>query len=125
MDDVCDCGRLIQQPEVGRRRQKCYVCSPRDLRDRPVSSPRNSVIALPPREPDDPTLLGLTRKALDDAGVLQTWQAASALALAAHVDAGSRDAARLVAALRDAMGFALQDAGDDADVILAIFNSAD
>jgi hypothetical protein len=125
VDGVCDCGRLIQQPEVGRRRQKCFICSPRDMRDRRVSSPRNSVIVLPPRDSDEPTLFSLTRRALDKAGVLESWPAAAALKLAEHIDAGGRDAARLVVAHRDAMAFALQDAGDDADIITAIFNSAD
>jgi hypothetical protein len=122
--DVCGCGRVIVQPDVGRRRQKCFVCSPRDMRDRRVSNP---VTALPVRDPGELTLVGLTRKALDKAGVLESWQAAAALALAALIDAGGRDAARNVVAHRDATNYALQSAGDDAkvlDIIDRIFSDA-
>jgi hypothetical protein len=95
------------------------------MRDRRVSGPRNTVIALPPRDPGTSTLLDLTEKALDKAGALQTWQGAAACKLAEYIDTGARDAARLVAAHRDAMAFALQRVGEDADIITAIFNSAD
>jgi hypothetical protein len=77
---------------------------------------------LPVREPDpdEPTLVGLTKKALDDVGMLQTWQAAAAVALAELIDSGAHGAsgaARNVVEHRSAMEYALASAGANADVL--------
>jgi|SRR5215208_2424677 len=119
MDDVCSCGRIIVQPETGRRRQKCFICSPRDKRDQ-----RAPVLQLPVRAPDGPTLASATRKALEDAGVLGTWQGAACMALTELIDSakhGASGAAGNVRAHREAVQFALADSGADADVIDLIF----
>jgi hypothetical protein len=118
--DVCGCGRVIVQPERGRRRQKCFVCSPfRDRSKRRLSN----IVALPVREPESvDSLTAATRGALADAGVLDTWQGVAAIRLAEWVDAGSSNAALLVKAHREALEFALADAGNKADVIDMIFS---
>jgi hypothetical protein len=120
MDEICDCGRIIVQPATGRRRQKCFVCSPRDLRYQ-----RAGVIELPVRDPGEPTLVGTSRAALEQAGQLHTWRGAAALALAALVDAGSRQAAQLVREHREAMAHALQSVPDEDDVIVRLFAEQD
>jgi hypothetical protein len=129
-DDVCDCGRIIVQPEIGRRRRKCLICNPRDTRDR-TGRYHAKVSELPVRSPDEPGSVTIaSRKALDEAGQLSTWKGAAALALAEIIDAGRHGASGpggTVKAHREAMGFALADAPEDheGDVIWAIFNTPD
>jgi hypothetical protein len=56
--------------------------------------------------------------------VLDTWQGASCVALSSLIDSGrhgASGAAGNVRALREAMGFALIDVGEDADVIALLF----
>ena len=117
MDEICECGRVIGQPPTGRQRQKCFVCSPRDKRDRR----RADVIALPVRDPDGPaSLTSASRKALDAAGVLGTWQSEAALAVARLVDQGRHGASGIAAnirAHRQCMEFALQSATEGAQVL--------
>jgi hypothetical protein len=116
-EEICGCGRIIQQPATGRRRQRCYVCSPRDKRDRR----RADVIALSVRDPDAPdSLTTASRKALDAAGVLGSWQAEAALAVARLVDQGRHGASGIAAnirAHRQCMEFALQSATEGAQVL--------
>jgi hypothetical protein len=126
-DDVCDCGRLIQQPRTGRRREKCYICSPRDLRDR--AERRAPVLTLPVRESDDgrPTLAEATRAALAEVGEDQTWRGVAAICLAELIDAarhGASGAAGNVRAHRESMQYALAQADEGvADVIDLIFRA--
>jgi hypothetical protein len=117
MDEICECGRVIVQPATGRRRQKCFICSPRDKRDRR----RADLIALPVRDPDAPdSLTSASRRALDTAGVLGTWQAEAALVVARLVDDGRHGASGIAAIIREhrqCMEFALQSATEDAQVL--------
>jgi hypothetical protein len=121
--DVCDCGRVVEQPRTGRRRSKCYVCRP--VRDRPDRRAPVIQLPVPTRDPDEPGLADLTRKALDDAGVGGTWQAEACLALARLVDSGRHGASGpggVIKSHRESMAFALQDSGTDADIITRIFS---
>ena len=117
MDELCECGRVIVQPPTGRRRRKCFICSPRDKRDRR----RADLITLPVRDPEAPdSLTSASRKALDAAGVLGTWQAEAALVVARLVDRGRHGASGMAAnirAHRQCMEFALQSATKDAQVL--------
>jgi hypothetical protein len=119
--DVCNCGRVIEQPASGRRRKYCFVCSPPNRRGAIAS-----VSQFPVREqPTSDRLTQAVTAALDKAGILESWQAASCLALANLIDAGKHGAsgaAGTVKALRDAMAYAMQSFEDEGDVILAIFN---
>jgi hypothetical protein len=122
MDDLCSCGRVIEHPARGRRRQWCVVCSPPDMRNK-----RAPVVQLPVRAPEESefSLTAATRKALEDAGVIDTWQAAACLALSTLIDSakhGASGAAGNTRAHREAMQFALADTGQDADIITAIFS---
>jgi hypothetical protein len=117
MDDVCDCGRVIVQPEIGRRRVKCFVCSPPDKRN--GTRHRGEVVTLPIRDPDS-GLVAASRKALDAAGALDTWQGVAAIRLAELCDAGKFGAsgpANAIRAHRMAMEFALQAASEGAEVL--------
>jgi hypothetical protein len=118
--DVCRCGRVIEQPATGRRRAWCLICSPRVMKDR-----KADVIQLPTPDPDSPgSLVYTSRKALEQAGVEDGWKAAAALAVAALIDSqkhGASGAAGNIKAHRESMQFALQDSGEEADVIEMIF----
>jgi hypothetical protein len=109
--DVCRCGRLIEQPETGRRRRWCLVCSPRVMKDRQAE-----VVQLPVPDPDQPgSLVYASRKALEAAGVDQGWKAEAVYAVARLIDAqkhGASGAAGNVRCHREAMQFCLQDADD-------------
>jgi hypothetical protein len=125
MDDLCaECGRIIEeQPATGRRRKYCHRCSPPDRRQR-ASRGRAPVVQLPVRDPGEPTLVGLTRKALDDAGVGGTWKAEAAIAVARLIDNekyGASGAASNVRAHREAVQFALADSSAELDAIDLIF----
>jgi hypothetical protein len=77
-----------------------------------------------PSVDDELSLTRLTKKALDEAGVLDTWQGASCVALSSLIDSGrhgASGAAGNVRALRDAMDFALTASGEEADVITLLF----
>jgi hypothetical protein len=120
-DDVCSCGKLIEQPATGRRRTKCYVCSPRNKRYQ-----RAQVMQLPVREsePSAFSLTSTTIAALQRAGMHQTWQGMAAIKLAELIDEakhGASGAAGNTKAHRDAMEFALAYQADDADIINLIF----
>jgi hypothetical protein len=98
---------------LGSNRLNCYEC-------RPV---RQTVVPLPPVD-DELSLTRLTKKALDDAGMLQTWQGAACVALSQLIDSGrhgASGAAGNVRAHREAVQFALANTGEDADIITAIF----
>jgi hypothetical protein len=101
---------VIEQPPSGRRRKYCFVCSPPKRRGAIASVAQ---------------LTRAVRDALDKAGILETWQAASCLALSSLIDRekhGASGAAGTVKALRDAMAYAMQSVEDEGDVIFAIFN---
>lgn len=117
MDEICSCGRVVVQPPTGRHRKKCFICSPRDTRDRR----RADLIALPIRDLHaSDSLTSASRKALDAGGVLGTWQAEAALAVARLVDQGRHGATGIAAnirAHRQCMEFALQSATQDAQIL--------
>jgi hypothetical protein len=119
-DGICDCGRVIVQPEIGRHRRKCYICSPPDRRDR--SERRAPVVTLPVREPDpsELTLVEATRAALAEAGIGQSWEGVACVKLAELIDSakhGASGAAGNTKAHREAMQYALSSAGANADVL--------
>jgi hypothetical protein len=125
MDDVCQCGRVIVQPEVGRPRKMCLVCSPTVRYQQ-----RKAVTQLPVRPPDDgPTLVSLTKRTLDAAGVLDSWQGVAAVRVAELIDSqkhGASGASGTIKCHRESMQYALQaaDSAVDADVIDWIFKDA-
>lgn len=69
-------------------------------------------------------MASLTKRALRDAGVLDSWQGLAAIRLAELIDSGKHGAsgpAGTVKAHREAMTVALADSGKKADVIDLIF----
>jgi hypothetical protein len=123
--DVCDCGRVIEQPKVGHRRLKCLICSPR--RDRPNRRKAATIVQLPDRKVDpDSGLTGATKRALEEWGMLERWEGAAALAIALLIDEGrhgASGAAGNVRGHRDAMRYALEQSpsANDEDVIVKLF----
>jgi hypothetical protein len=117
--EKCSYGRPLLQPPTGRRRSRCFTCSPRDTRDR--RKPQAQILALPTRDPDAPdSLTTASRKALEAAGVLSTWQAEAALVVARLVDRGRHGASGIAAnirAHRQCMEFALHSATKDGQVL--------
>jgi hypothetical protein len=117
--EKCSCGRPLLQPPTGRRRSRCFTCSPRDTRDR--RKPEAQILALLTRDPDTPdSLTTASRKALEAAGVIDGWQAAAALAVARLVDQGRVGASSIasnIRAHRQCMEFALESATEDAQVL--------
>jgi len=124
------CHRRFTRPQ-GTNRLNCYDCRP-ERKVVPLSSAKSAQSAQSAGSgqnqdqiPDeDGSLAKLTKKSLDEAGVLETWQGESAMALARLIDAGKHGAsgaAGTVKALREAMGVALADSGEDADIITMIF----
>jgi hypothetical protein len=106
------CGKKFTR-RLGSNRLNCYEC-------RPV---RQTVVPLPPVD-DELSLTRLTKKALEDAGVLMTWQGAACVALATLIDSqkhGASGAAGNVKAHREAVQFAIAESGEDADVISLLF----
>src|SRR5215216_5056177 len=103
------CHRRFTRPQ-GTNRLNCYDCRP-ERKVVPLSSAKSAQSAQSAGSgqnqdqiPDeDGSLAKLTKKSLDEAGVLETWQGES------------------VKALREAMGVALADSGEDADIITMIF----
>ena len=124
MDDVCRCGRVIEQPATGRRRRWCFVCSPR--------APKNAradVIAFPTKDPNEEgALTAASRAALEAAGV-DGWKAEAVYAVSRLIDQGKHGASGAAGTIkchRESLQFALQDADDhEADVIWQIFNAKD
>src|SRR5215203_2023625 len=114
------CGNRFTRPQ-GTNRLNCYECRPeRKVLDFPTPKPAQSDES----EDQGPTLVDFTKTALEEAGVLETWQGASAMELAKLIVAGKHGAsgaAGTVKALREAMSVALADSGSDADVIDMIF----
>jgi hypothetical protein len=121
-DDRCRCGRIIVQNSQGRRRKWCQVCSPPEMRHREVAPVID--LPVPTRDPSEPTLVAMSKVALEAAGVLDSWQACAALAVARLIDDGKHGASGpsgTVKSHRDAMTYAIQQSQDDADVIELIF----
>jgi hypothetical protein len=111
-----ECHRTFTRA-LGTNRRYCFECHPA----------RETVVELPRRQEPDPehSLTAASRRTLVEAGVEDTWQAEAVLALARLVDEnrhGPSGAAANVRAHRDAMSFALQDSGEEADVITMIFS---
>lgn len=106
------CGKKFTR-RLGSNRLNCYEC-------RPV---RQTVVQLPPVD-DELSLTRLMKKALNDAGMLQTWQGAACVALSQLIDSGrhgASGAAGNVRAHRESMAVALANTGEEADVIFQIF----
>jgi hypothetical protein len=120
--DVCDCGRVIEQPMTGRRRSRCLVCSPKREREQR----RAPVVSLPSRQVSE-VLLTVAGSTLADLRRFErdrTTTGVIALHLANLIDAGgytAQGAAALVKAHREALDIALAGTGGDADVIDMIF----
>ena len=111
------CHRRFTRPQ-GSSRLNCFECRPT----------RSAVLQLPPPGDDELSLTTLTKKALADAGVLQTWQGAAVLTLARLIDSGKHGTsgpARNVKAHREAMAIAIAAAAKKADVITRIFATND
>lgn len=88
---ACDCGRVIDQPKTGRRREKCLICSPPDPRDRRrVAAP----VAQLPGTSGEPPLVTRTRADLGD--LADTAEGMILLQLAAAIAAGGGTPAGLV-----------------------------
>jgi hypothetical protein len=126
---ACDCGRVIEQPKTGRKRRKCAVCSPPDLRDR---TPRLGVVhdlpaAAAPDAPAPVTLVGATQAELAAVGRDGTPEGLIVLTLAAQIAAGGGSAAGLAALVREfhaSKARALDGAqSGEADVIDGIFGT--
>ena len=119
--DVCNCGRVIQQPATGRRRRKCFICSPPENRNRRVKA-----LPAPKTPPTTPTLLSINGSAdgpghiesatlaeLEVASRAKTSAGVEALHLARLLDAGgytAQGAASLAKARREALAAALEGA---------------
>lgn len=120
--DVCECGRVIEQPSTGRRRKKCLICTPKRERNR--NAP---VIGLPTRPVESQPELTVADSTLADLKAAdrdRTTPGVTALHLARLIDAGgytAQGAAALVRSHREALDHALEGAGSDADVIDLIF----
>lgn len=115
-----DCKRLFTRPQ-GTNRLYCFECRPERT---VVNFPPNPAESAENDENQGPTLVDYTKKALEDAGVLESWQGASAMELAKLIVAGKHGAsgaAGTIKALREAMAVAMADSGEDADVIDMIF----
>jgi|SRR5215216_1770805 len=114
------CGQRFTRLQ-GTNRLFCYECRPqRNVADFPA---RNQDQTGEDQDQDGP-LTTYTRKTLDEAGVLETWQGAAVMALALLIDTGKHGAsgaAGTIKAHREAMQVALADSGTDADVIDMIF----
>jgi hypothetical protein len=126
-DDICLCGRVIRQPETGRRRQWCHDCSPPDRRrERQEHVLEAQVAQLPVREPDpDSGLTGATRRALEEWGMLDDWRGVVCIKLAELIDSGRMGAsgpAGAVKSHRESMAYAFEHSGqEDDDVIVRLF----
>jgi len=114
------CSARFTRPQ-GTRRIYCYECRPEA--PKVVQFPGEQFAKSDVDQEDGP-LTKLTREALDEGGVLDTWQGAAAMALAKLIDTGKHGAsgaAGTIKAHREAMGVALADSGEEADVISMIF----
>ena len=117
------CKKQFTRPQ-GTNRLYCFDCRPeRKLAYLPSANSQ----PVDRSDDDGPTLTDLTKKALDEGGVLETWQAVAAIRLAQLIDSGKHGAsgaAGTIKAHREAMAVALADVGDSADVIDLIFQEA-
>lgn len=124
-DNVCDCGRTIEQPATGRKRKRCKVCSP------PESKPAAPRLVTPlpvPREAGSirPTIAASTLADLTRVDRHDTTAGITALHLAELLDAGgytAQGAASLVKAHRESLALALEGTTPTADIIDVIFGS--
>lgn len=112
---ACDCGRVIEQPAVGRRRVRCAVCSPKKVR--PPS--RVSVLAPPPAVHVPGEVESALRVVLESAGRADRYQAVLALRLARQLDSGTSVAGAqgLVSQVDQMMRAALDGVAPPADFV--------
>jgi hypothetical protein len=100
---------------LGSNRLNCYEC-------RPV---RSKVVELKPQGDDDSgSLAAASLRALAEAGVEQSWQAAAVLALAALIDSGRHGAGGAASNIREhrkAMSVALANSDTALDAVDLIF----
>lgn len=126
-ENVCNCGRTIEQPATGRKRKRCKVCSPPEKK--PPKPGDSRLVVLPVRDPDQPARLTIAASTLCDlrrAKRHETTAGITALHLAELLDAGgynAQGAASLVKAHREALALALEGTAPLADVIDVIFGS--
>ena len=118
------CGDQFTRPQ-GTNRLYCFGCRPeRKILEFPVQNGQNE----PETEDQGPSLTDLTKKALEEAGILETWQGVAAIRLAQLIDTGKHGAsgaAGTIKAHREAMAVALAiGEAEEADVIQMIFNEA-
>jgi hypothetical protein len=117
----CRATRTLREPLVAVAELVAY-----DIAD---PSRAAEVVQLPVTHIDEEfSLTALSKKALEDAGVLMTWQGMAAVKLAELIDTnrhGRSGAANNVKAHREAMAVALQNAKRGADVISRIFAARD
>ena len=121
--DVCQCGRVIEQPETGRKRKWCYICSPKDRRRERAAL--GSVSLLPVRQPGSEGRFDSgNHRSAHKAGILDSWQGAAAVALAELIDAqrhGASGPGGTIKAHRDAVQYAPQSVFEEDDVIIQLF----
>ena len=125
------CSNRFTRPQ-GTNRIYCFECSPEgkaksNLRYFPGNGSKS--VQNDPNSAEngenEGNLTRFSRETLEKWGVLETWQGAAAMALAALIDAGKHGAsgaAGTIKAHREAMDVAMSIAeSDEADVIEAIF----
>lgn len=133
---ICDCGRTIEQPKTGRRRTRCKVCSPPDVRpaSRKAKQPAGAVVRLASAAPEGgqeapgrPGLLtSTTRAQLEAHGREGTPDGVLALSLADSIDRGQHTGSSLAALAREfrtVLAAAMEGTAPVADVIDGIFGS--
>lgn len=112
---TCATCRKQFTPALGTNRINCYEC-------RPV---RSKVVELKPQGDDDAgSLTAASLRALTEAGVEQSWQAAAAIALARLIDSGRHGAGGAASNIREhrtAMSVAFADSDATPDAVDLIF----
>src|SRR5215207_7206896 len=121
------CGKRFTRPQ-GTNRLYCFDCKPERKAAMVTNLPgTQSHDQLGEDQDQDGPLTRYTRKTLEEADVLETWQGAAVMALALLIDTGKHGAsgaAGTIKAHREAMSVALADSGTDADVIDLIFSES-
>ena len=112
----------------GTNRVFCFKCRPERTSATVTSLPSAQNGQSHDQDGEDqdqgPTLVDFTKEALEQAGVLESWQGAAAMELAKLIVAGKHGAsgaAGTIKAHREAMSVALADSGEEADIITMIF----
>ena len=126
-ENICNCGRVIEQPATGRKRKRCKVCSPPEKK--PAKPGDSRLVVLPGRDPGQPQRRTIAASTLSDLQLVtrhETTAGITALHLAELLDAGgynAQGAASLVKAHREALALALEGTTPMADVIDGIFGA--